>query len=212
LQRNLCKGKPASFCRVADQGGPRELTDPAALKALAHPLRQRILRQLDRNGPATSTSLAKALGENTGATSYHLRQLAEHGFVEDVPDRGRGRERWWQARPQDIRFPPRSTMDADMRAAFDEFGRQGVTEDVEAFARFQRQRDAMGEWGDALLFARGSLRLNRAELLQFWADYMELFNRYAAATEPPAEDARRLLVRFVAFPDVDDSDDAAPSR
>jgi DNA-binding transcriptional ArsR family regulator len=203
LQRNLCKDKSASFSGVADQGEPRELTDPGALKALAHPLRQRILRQLDRDGPATSTTLARALGENTGATSYHLRQLAEHGFVEDVPDQGQGRERWWRARRQDIRFPPRSTMSADMRAAFDEFGRQGVAEDIEAFTRFQRQRDALGEWGDALLFARGGLRLTRDELLQFWADYMELFRRYAAATDPPAADARRFLVRFVAFPDVD---------
>jgi DNA-binding transcriptional ArsR family regulator len=188
---------------VADQGEPRELTDPAALKALAHPLRQRILRQLDRQGPATSTTLARELGENTGATSYHLRQLAEHGFVEDVPDRGRGRERWWQARPQDIRFPARSAMDADMRAAFDEFGRQGVAADIEAFTRFQRRRDTMGEWGDALLFARGALHLTRDELLRFWTDYMELFRRYAAAAEPPAEGAHRLVVRFVAFPDVD---------
>jgi DNA-binding transcriptional ArsR family regulator len=187
---------------MADQGEPRELTDPAALKALAHPLRQRILRQLDRAGPATSTSLAHALGENTGATSYHLRQLADHGFVEDVPDRGRGRERWWRARRQDIRFPPRSTMDADMRATFDEFGRLGAAEDIEAFTRFQQQRDAMGEWGDALLFARGALSLTRPELMQFWADYMELYRRYAAATDPPSDGARRLLVRFVAFPDV----------
>jgi DNA-binding transcriptional ArsR family regulator len=189
---------------MAHQGPPRELTDPAALKALAHPLRRRILRTLDREGPATSTTLARALGENTGATSYHLRQLAEHGFVEDVPNRGQGRERWWRARRQDLRFPPRSTMSADMRATFDEFARQGVAEDIEAFARFQRERDALGEWGDGMLFARGALHLTRDQLMQFWADYMDLFNRYVAAVpDPPPDDARRLLVRFVAFPDVD---------
>ena len=120
-----------------------------------------------------------------------------------MPERGQGRERWWRARRQDIRFPPRSAMSADMRAAYDEFSRQGVTQDIEAFARFQREREAMGEWGDALLFARGALRLDRDQLLQFWSDYMELFNRYAAAADPPPDDARRLLVRFVAFPDVD---------
>jgi hypothetical protein len=95
-------------------------------------------------------------------------------------------------------------MSADMRAAFDEFGRQGVAEDIEAFTRFQRQRDTMGEWGDALLFARGALHLDGDELARLWADYMELFRRYAAATDPPADNARRFLVRFVAFPDVDD--------
>ena len=203
MQRNLCKGEPASFWLVADQGEPRELTDPAPLKALAHPLRRRILRQLDRDGPATSTTLARALGENTGATSYHLRRLAEHGFVAEVPGKGQGRERWWRARRQDLRFPPRSTMSADMRATFDEFTRQGVAEDFEAFARFQQQREKLGDWGDGLLFARGGLRLTRDELLAFWSDYMELFRRYVAATDPPSDGARSVLVRFVAFPELD---------
>ncbi len=188
---------------MADQGEPRELTDPAALKALGHPLRQKILRRLHRDGPSTSTSLARALGENTGATSYHLRQLAEHGFVQDLPGRGTGRERWWEARPQDVRFPPRSRMNEEMRATFEELGRLNVAEDVEAFARFQRQRDGLGEWGDALLFARGSLQLTADELLRFWNDYMALYLRYADATDPPTDGARRLLVRFLAFPDVE---------
>ncbi|MFE3360702.1 winged helix-turn-helix domain-containing protein, partial [Streptomyces californicus] len=47
---------------------PREVTDPVALRALAHPLRQRILRALAEKGPATATGLAEVLGENTGAT------------------------------------------------------------------------------------------------------------------------------------------------
>jgi hypothetical protein len=61
----------------------------------------------------------------------------------------------------------------------------------------------MGEWGDALLFSRGALRLTVDELRQFWDDYMALYRRYARDTEPPEDDARRVLVRFVAFPDVD---------
>ncbi|HEY4418516.1 MAG TPA: helix-turn-helix domain-containing protein [Pseudonocardia sp.] len=186
---------------MADQGEPRELTDPAALRALGHPLRQRILRQLHRDGPATSTSLARVLGENTGATSYHLRQLAEHGFVQDVPERGRGRERWWRARARDVRFPPRSRMDEEVRAAFDELGRLNVADDVAAFARFHQQRDSMGEWGDALLFARGALHLTLPQVSQFWEDYMALYKRYAS--DASSEGAQRVLLRFVAFPDVD---------
>ena len=54
---------------------------PAALKALAHPVRLRMLGLLRIEGPATATTLATRLGLNTGATSYHLRQLAQHGFV-----------------------------------------------------------------------------------------------------------------------------------
>ena len=70
---------------------------PHQLRALAHPVRLRMLGMLRMDGPATATSLATRLGLNTGATSYHLRQLAQHGFITDDETRGNGRERWWRA-------------------------------------------------------------------------------------------------------------------
>ena len=63
---------------------PVELSDLAALKALAQPRRQRMLQHLTLHGPATSATLARALGLNTGSTSYHLRELARYGFVEEA--------------------------------------------------------------------------------------------------------------------------------
>ena len=72
--------------------------DPPALKALAHPLRVRILGSLRRTGPATATVLAGRLGESSGLTSYHLRVLAAHDFVVEDTEQGAGRERWWRAR------------------------------------------------------------------------------------------------------------------
>ena len=69
--------------------------DPRRLRALAHPLRIQLLSLLRKDGPATATLLAKRLGESSGATSYHLRQLAAYAFVEDDPERSKaGRERW----------------------------------------------------------------------------------------------------------------------
>src|SRR5690606_14689551 len=74
----------------------RSVSDPAALKALAHPLRVRLLATLRETGPATATELAARLETDSGSTSYHLRVLAEHGFVEDAPgDRRHPRERRW---------------------------------------------------------------------------------------------------------------------
>jgi predicted ArsR family transcriptional regulator len=67
------------------------------LKALTHPVRVRMLGLLRLEGPATATTLATRLGLNTGATSYHLRQLAQHGFIVEDESRGTGRERWWRA-------------------------------------------------------------------------------------------------------------------
>src|SRR5688500_20312710 len=60
-----------------------QVTDVRALRALAHPLRNRLLGQLRLHGPATASQLGRTVGESSGATSYHLRQLAAYGFVED---------------------------------------------------------------------------------------------------------------------------------
>lgn len=67
------------------------------LRGIAHPLRLRMLSLLRADGPATATTLADRLGQSTGATSYHLRQLAQYGFVVEDPSLGAGRERWWRA-------------------------------------------------------------------------------------------------------------------
>lgn len=75
----------------------RVIPDPTALKALTHPMRLRMLGMLRIDGPATASGLAARLGLNSGATSYHLRQLAQHGFIEEEQERGDRRERWWRA-------------------------------------------------------------------------------------------------------------------
>lgn len=73
--------------------------DTTALRGLAHPLRGRILDQLQHRGPATATILGERLGESSGSTSYHLRQLARYGFIETVPGKNGGRGRWWRIHP-----------------------------------------------------------------------------------------------------------------
>lgn len=79
----------------------RHVDSPAALKALAHPLRVRLLAALRESGGGTATDLARALDTDTGSTSYHLRVLAKHGFVAEEPRvEGAGRhprERRWCA-------------------------------------------------------------------------------------------------------------------
>ncbi|MEE1940863.1 helix-turn-helix domain-containing protein [Streptomyces sp. TRM 70361] len=70
--------------------------DAAALKALTHPLRIRLLGLLREDGPATATELAERTGESSASTSYHLRVLARHGFVAEAGNRD-GRERRWRS-------------------------------------------------------------------------------------------------------------------
>ncbi|MGW7065777.1 helix-turn-helix domain-containing protein [Streptomyces sp. NPDC054855] len=87
--------------------------DARSLRGIAHPLRMRLLGSLRIDGPATASQLAARFGESSGATSYHLRQLAAHGFVEDAPEHGKGRERWWRAAQQSTEFSNTLTRDAD---------------------------------------------------------------------------------------------------
>lgn len=78
--------------------------DAMALRALAHPQRLKMLGLLRIDGPATATRLAERMGLNSGATSYHLRQLARHGFIEEDETRGNARDRWWRARHETTTF------------------------------------------------------------------------------------------------------------
>jgi len=77
--------------------GPKKLTDPKEVRALAHPLRLRLLTELQARDAATATVLADALGEPVNRVSFHLRLLAKYGFIEEAPELARdGRDRWWR--------------------------------------------------------------------------------------------------------------------
>jgi DNA-binding MarR family transcriptional regulator len=177
-----------------------ELADLSSLKVLANPLRIRILRTLRRAGEATSTTLAKELGVTSGGTSYNLRVLADHGFVEEVTDRSKGRERWWRYTGRGLRFPRYSEQNEEMRAVFDDLNRQWFEEDLAAMAAFERVRDELGAWGDALPYSRGEIMVNLEELEQFFYDYLALLERYQQGE--PSEGARPVYTRFIAFPDI----------
>lgn len=197
---------------------PHTLRNPDALKALTHPRRRQILRRLSDHGPATSAILARALDLNTGATSYHLRELARHGLIAEATHRSRGRERWWQPAHADLRFPLRSEQDADTRAAFDEFQAHAAGQDWEDF-RQSLQRESSGPWADAFPFSRGSVRVTLEQLAEFFEDYIALLNKYDCKIEDADEDARVVHTRLLAFPapppeaapDTDASPDADPA-
>src|SRR5918912_2452269 len=73
-----------------------QLTDPRALRAVAHPTRLALVGLLRREGPLTATRAAEHLGESPASCSFHLRQLARYGLVEEAGG-GHGRERPWRA-------------------------------------------------------------------------------------------------------------------
>jgi len=87
-----------------------ESADPRAIRALTHPLRLDLMELLAANGPATAAACGRALGVPQANCSFHLRQLAKYGYVEEADPGADRRERRWQvtkARPS-IRFGPES--------------------------------------------------------------------------------------------------------
>src|SRR3984957_6671525 len=70
------------------------VNDPKALRALAHPIRLSLMAVLRSQGPLTATRAGELLGESSASTSFHLRQLAKYGLVEEAGG-GHGRERPW---------------------------------------------------------------------------------------------------------------------
>lgn len=193
---------------------PREARlDPRSVRVLAHPLRSRLLSRLRTEGPATATVLARALDTNTGATSYHLRKLAEVGLVLEE-EGGAGRERWWRAAHEFTTLSPRDLEgDPDAEAAFawlkDEYFRQ-FTE------KAQRWREAQSGWSLKWREAAGAsdsmLELTPDELKAMQQEIWEVAERYrtsarARAEVPEDESANRRRVFFFmhCFPDTEES-------
>lgn len=171
---------------------------PEAMKALSSPLRREILGHLARNGPATSTTLAKALGESTGTTSYHLRMLAGTGFVTELRDRAKGRERWWDAVKADRRMPARDDLTAAEQDLAEQLGDARLAEDLRLLAAFGRNRDEEAEWQQG---SRAHRFMTKTQLAEFHEAYLELVHRFGSDRADAPADARPVLLRWVGFPD-----------
>ncbi|HEX3812614.1 MAG TPA: helix-turn-helix domain-containing protein [Mycobacteriales bacterium] len=177
----------------------RELTDIGSLKALAHPLRQQMLAHLKRHGPATSADLAAEFHADRGATSYHLRQLARYGFIEEDAARSAGRRRYWRAPAQDIRLPRRPT-DAQTTKALQDVLAGWRQQADEAVQGFLADPEAYGEFAAASLQSFGGVRLTVDELTQFGEEYLALLNRWQRGDAEAPADSRPITVLFSAFP------------
>lgn len=128
-----------------------EVPDVTQIKALAHPVRLRILGMLRTHGPATASQVARRLGLNSGATSYHLRQLAEHGFIADAEDLGNRRERWWRAASQTTSVREPAFADDEERDATDAFHQVVVTQQTQRMqAAAERRGGEPPEWREVI--------------------------------------------------------------
>jgi predicted ArsR family transcriptional regulator len=192
----------------------KRLTDPKALRALAHPIRLRLVGLLRVRGQLTATQASELLGESSASCSFHLRQLAKYGMVEEAGG-GQGRERPWRATAlftdwSGVSEDPEIVTAADMLT--------GVVAE-QYFEHFMRWVEARStetdEWRHAASCTDSALYVTASELAELSKSIRELFAGYqdrfmTPELRPP--DARLVSFVRIAHPAVGFSPAAAEEK
>lgn len=186
------------------------ITDPERIRALAHPIRLRLLDLLTDRDEATATECAEAIGESPASCSFHLRTLEKYGFVE----RGvaRGREKPWRAVATGIDMRPDPTSPESVRAVQEiaSMGLEGEWLRIhDYFARMESEDDV---WVQASTFTRSTFWATADELAELSRDLQSITNRFAGRSADPSLrplGARHARMMAVANPDPRDSPDDA---
>lgn len=156
-----------------------ELTDPRAMRAVAHPVRVDLLAAL-AGGPKTATECAEIVGESPQSCSYHLRTLAKYGFVEPA-EATNGKERPWRKVARGLRWSAEEDPDAARALAATFLARDFRV--VDRYLAAPRE-----DWPEPM-YTQASLRLTPAEAQELGERIFALLEPYfpAVRTDPPEE-------------------------
>ncbi|MEV6285297.1 helix-turn-helix domain-containing protein [Kribbella sp. NPDC051770] len=177
----------------------RELTDPRAIRALAHPARLRVIDELYNGKVLTATECAKLAGLTPSAMSYHLRALERWGIVERADESADGRERPWRAPAERVKISTQSS--GAGRLAGQALMRSSVERILEQF----QELPASDPWDDVSSMSRSRLWLTHDETGQFNQELEELVERYRkgrSQTSHPAG-ARQISTLLAVVPTGD---------
>jgi hypothetical protein len=180
-----------------DARSVKRMTDPRALRALAHPLRLSLLGLLRSEGPLTATRAGELLGESSASCSFHLRQLAKYGMAEEAGG-GRGRERPWRATAMFTDVP--TVTDSPELAAASGLFRSIVAERYyeQMVGWLEARENEPAEWQRAALFGDVFLYLTAAELADLGEQVDRLFDRYVdRMTRPELRPPGARLVTYI---------------
>ncbi|MET7965917.1 winged helix-turn-helix domain-containing protein [Micromonospora sp. NPDC005305] len=185
-------------------GQKKQLTDPQALRALAHPIRLKLLELLTVDGPASGRKLADRTGESTASISYHVGQLAKWGLVEPAPDLAEGRERPWRATSRGITWSATGDGSPEFAAASRALREQFIAQRLAALDSYQRHQDDFDTaWQEAAWVGEDIGYLDPDELVEVTERIKALIGEYTAATRPRTANARRVAFFGYAVPTDD---------
>ncbi|GHD26752.1 transcriptional regulator [Streptomyces violarus] len=186
----------------------RRITDLGTLKALAHPLRMKLMRGLTLARVATASQLAEQVDEAVSLVSYHLRKLAEHGLIEEAEPRSAdGRERWWQPASDGVSIHAEDFSDApEKAAAHTAASRLFFEQRADMYRRHLDERAHWApEWTTAAESSESVLRLTAAELVELTGELRALAQKYqekgrAAEAAGDTEGRENVALHTYAFP------------
>jgi DNA-binding transcriptional ArsR family regulator len=198
----------------------REITDARTLRALAHPVRIKLLEELTLDGPMTATEAGERIGESPTTCSFHLRQLARYGFVEEAGG-GRGRARPWRIRHVGMSVPGPSKLDPVAELAADTLA---ALARERWFARHQAWQETKAayppEWRDAadnnefvLYLTASELRELNDELIGFLLPRVRGRIADPSSRPPGAVPVEMLLLSYpIALPPSTHAPDPPPAE
>lgn len=157
---------------MADDRGPRLVDDVRALRALAHPVRLALIEHLVVDGPLTATEASELVGESPSSCSFHLRQLAKYGFVEETGE-GTGRRRPWRITRLGLDFDPDAADPAVGRASA-EVAALFRERQMDRYRMWRMTRSSWSEaWRRASIDSEFAFWLTPAELQAVGAELQE---------------------------------------
>jgi len=198
--------RTSSHFPSADNGGVADsnrISDPRVMRALAHPARIEIVEYLNSTGEVvTATECARMVGLSPSATSYHLRELAKYGLVEQAPSRGDARERVWRSTGSHVHI---AGLDQEPETVAAERSLVNLYLDRDARRLeewLDRQEQEPVEWQEASAIMGNTLLMTAEELKSLAEKVRDLVEPYQLRTrraDPPAG-ARQVRVNYLAFP------------
>jgi predicted transcriptional regulator len=156
---------------------PLKLTDPKAMRALAHPVRMALLDLIAVAGTLTATQASEALGESPANCAFHLRTLAKYGFVREAGG-GRGRERPWTRTRRVISISSTEQDNAQAAIAAGALGSVYFERWVERARTVFGSRERLPGWEHATTMNRSAVFLTAEETEQVGREFQEIINRY----------------------------------